>query len=306
MMKTLLPVVSRFALGLALALSAQVAEAQAPVTVTIGTGTSASSTNVLLSTSTTTNKYARTVSIYSAAELQAAGARAGSITRIAWFKGGTGEYTTGDAQLQVYLKRTTAAVLSANPVVWDTEVLGATQVYNNTALSLPTGTGWKDFAFTAPFAWNGTDNIEVLVDWFRNGTPTADITWQYTAVSATGGTHSTQVNSALIPTVRWAANRPNVQFQMSLLTSTRSAGPADWVRVAPNPFRNSLQLSVGADSQQPLEATLTDALGRTQLTQRTPAGAERALHLPAGLAAGVYFLTLRNDKWQQTVRVVRE
>ena len=80
-MQKLLPsFVSRTFLSLSLlALATGFAEAQTPVTVTIGTGTSAGSTNVLLSTSTTTNKYARTVSIYSAAELQAAGARAGSI-----------------------------------------------------------------------------------------------------------------------------------------------------------------------------------------------------------------------------------
>jgi len=72
------------ALSLLLALgTAYQAQAQTqPLTVTIGTGTSAASTNALLSTSTTSNKYARTVSIFSAAELTAAGAAAGSIVSI--------------------------------------------------------------------------------------------------------------------------------------------------------------------------------------------------------------------------------
>ncbi|QNH62100.1 T9SS type A sorting domain-containing protein [Hymenobacter sediminicola] len=308
-MQKLLPsFVSRTFLSLSLlALATGFAEAQTPVTVTIGTGTSAGSTNALLSTSTTTNKYARTVSIYSAAELQAAGARAGSITKLAWYKDGTGEYTSGNAQLRIYLKRTTAAALSANPVVWDTEVLSATQVYSNTTLSLPTGTGWKDFAFTAPFVWNGTDNIEVLVDWFRNSAPTADISWRYTAVSATGGAHATQVNSAVIPTVRWAANRPNVQFQVAIVNSSLSQAPADWVQVAPNPFATDLKLLIGAGSQnQRLDVSLTDVLGRSHFQQQTAAGAERTLQLPADLAAGIYFLTVWNDKWQQTTRLVRE
>ncbi|SHK10129.1 T9SS type A sorting domain-containing protein [Hymenobacter psychrotolerans] len=308
-MQKLLPsLFSRTVLGLAaLALATGFAQAQTPVTATIGTGTTAGSNNALLSTSTTSNKYSRTVTIYSAAELQAAGARAGSITKLAWYKDGAGEYTSNDAQLRIYLRRITAAALSANPVVWDTEVVGATQVYSNTALSLPTGTGWKDFTFTAPFAWNGTDNIEVMVDWFRNGTPSADITWRYTAVSATGGTHATQVNNALIPTVRWAANRPNVQFQVAIVNSTLAQAPADWVQVAPNPFAANLKLLVGAGSQnQRLDVALTDVLGRTHYQQQTTPGAERALQLPASLAAGVYFLTVRNDKWQKTLRVVRE
>ncbi|MBO0360918.1 T9SS type A sorting domain-containing protein [Hymenobacter sp. BT186] len=307
MMNTLLTFCSRAVLGLTLLGFAAAAQAQSLITVTVGAGTSAASTNALLSTSTTTNKYARTVSIYSAAELLAAGAQAGSFTRIAWFKGGAGEYPANDAQLSIYLKRTTATALSANPVVWATEVVGATPVYTNSALSLPAGTGWKDFVFSAPFAWNGTDNIEVLVDWFRNSTPTADITWQYTAVSATGGAHATQVNSALIPTVRWAANRPNVQLQLAVVSATHQQAPAGWVQVAPNPFAGELQLAVGANSQgQALETILTDALGRTLQQRRTSLGAVRTLQTPAHLVPGIYFLTVRNEKWQQTFRVVHE
>ena len=309
MKQTVLSAFSRVALGTSLlvALAACPAQAQAPTTVTIGTGTSAASTNVLLSTSTTSNKYARTASIYSAAELQAAGARAGSIIRLSWFKGGTGEYTSNDAELRIYLKATTATALSANPVVWATEVAGASQVYSNTTLSLPTGLGWKDFVFSTPFPWNGTDNVEVLVDWFRNGTPSGDITWQYTAVSATGGAHATQVGSSLLPTVRWAANRPNVQFQFAPVSSTRTQGPADWVQVAPNPFATELKLSVGAGSaHQALQVTLTDALGRQQGQWQTGGGADRSLRLPTSLAAGVYFLTVQNEHWHQTMRLLRE
>jgi hypothetical protein len=197
-------------LSAVLAVAALVA-AQAQTVVTIGTGTGAASTNALLSTSTTGNRFARTVSIYSAAELTAAGALPGNIVSIAWFKGGSGEYPTPTSQLSVYMKATTASVLSANPVVWDTEVVGATQVYSNQTLALPTGTGFKTFTLGTPFGWNGTSNVEVLVDWERAVAPTADITWQYTPVGTTG-IHATQVNSVVIPTVRWAANRPNVQF----------------------------------------------------------------------------------------------
>lgn len=270
--------------------------AQAPITATIGAGTAASSTNVLLSTSTTTNKYARTVSIYSAAELTAAGALAGDIVSIAWFKGGAGEYPNPDAQLSVYMKSTTAGVLSANPVDWASEVAGATPVYTNNALALPTGTGFKTFTLTTPFAWNGISNVEVLVDWFRNSTPTADITWQYTAVGTTG-IHATQVAAAAIPTVRFAANRPNVQFVINRtgLASRASREAAALVSVYPNPTRGLLHIAVPAElAQRPVAVTLRNTLGqavRNQVLPATVAGAQGQLDVSA-LTAGIYTLQL--------------
>ncbi|RTQ53768.1 T9SS type A sorting domain-containing protein [Hymenobacter gummosus] len=281
--------------------------AQAQTTVVIGTGTTAGSTNVLLSTSTTTNKYSRTLSIYTAAELQAAGARAGSITRIGWYKDGTGEYPTTDAQMTILLKSTTAAALPGDPVTWATEAATATQVYSNNALSLPTGTGWKDFTLSAPFTWNGTDNVEVLVDWFRNSAPTGNINWRYTAVTTASGLHATQVNANSIPTVRLAPNRPNIQFTMTIANATRGGRQVNnWATVAPNPFEQQLTVRLLQPGSQPVAATLTDALGRVQLRQTLTARAEQTLALPAALARGVYFLTLSNGAQQQTLRVVRQ
>jgi hypothetical protein len=280
-----------------------------PLTVTIGTGTTASATNVLLSTSTTSNKYARTVSIFSAAELTAAGAQAGNIVSIAWYKGGTGEYTTTDSQLSVYMKSTTATLLAANPITWATEVVGATQVYNNAALALPTGTGYKTFALTTPFAWDGTSNVEVLVDWFRNSAPTADITWQYTAVGTTG-IHATQVSSAVIPTIRFASNRPNTQFVINRTAlAGRETREAALVSVYPNPAHGALTVAVPAElASRPVAATLLNALGQAVGTYTLPVagnGARGQLDVGA-LAAGVYTLQLAADKHVISKRLVLE
>ena len=294
------------AMGAASLVQAQV---QPPVTVTIGTGTSAASTNALLSTSTTTNKYARTVSIFSAAELTAAGAVAGSIVSIAWFKGGTGELTTPDSQLGIYMKSTAATLLAVNPVDWATEVVGATQVYNNTTLTMPTGTGYKTFTLTTPFAWNGTSNVEVLVDWFRNGTPTADMTWQYTAVGTTG-IHATQVNSVAIPTIRFAANRPNTQFVINRTGLTnRESREAALVGLYPNPAHGKLTVAVPTElASQPVEATLLNALGQPVQAYTLPLtarGAQGQLDIST-VAAGVYTLRLATGSSLISKRVVVE
>lgn len=307
---TFIQAIKRTGLGLLLAAGTlPAAWGQAPVTVTIGTGTLAASTNALFSTSTTTNKYSRTVSIFSAAELMAAGAVAGNIVSIAWFKGGTGELTSADTQLSVYMKSTSATLLAVNPVDWATEVVGATTVYSNNTLSMPTGTGYKTFTFTTPFPWNGTSNVEVLVDCFRNSTPTADITWQYTAVGTTG-IHATQVNSVVIPTVRFAANRPNTQFVISRTgLASHESRAAALVSAYPNPAHGILTVAVPTVlTTKPVVATLLNSLGQAVHHCPLPLttdGARGQINTSA-FAAGLYTLQLTTESGVISKRVVVE
>ncbi len=66
------------------------------------------------------------------------------------------------------------------------------------------------------------------------------------------------------------------------------------VTAVPNPFRTSLQVRVTAPAAGTATLTLTDALGRTVLTQTAPVavGANTLTpHLPAALARGAYLLT---------------
>src|SRR5690606_21829523 len=133
-------------------------------TITIGTQTGAASTNALLSTSTTGNLYSKTISIYTAAAINAAGGYPGMITKLRWNKQGTGEYTFGDAMLVVHLKHVTNSTWPGTPTNWTNEVAGATQVFSTNTWSMPTGTGWVEIVLNTPFTWNGTDNLAVFVD----------------------------------------------------------------------------------------------------------------------------------------------
>jgi len=185
------------------------------VTVSIGTQTGASSTNVLLSTSTTTNKYSRTMSIYSVSEILSAGGFAGTISSLGWLKGGTGEYQFNDAYIKVFLKHINDTVWPTSPVpAWDTEVLGATEVFTSSTYSLPTGAGWITIPFTTPFVWNGTSHVVVMVEWYRPSTPTGDITWARTTLTSTNATRVGSASlSALIMLVN--SSRPLVQLTIT-------------------------------------------------------------------------------------------
>ncbi len=214
----------------------------AQVTVSLGTFTGAAAANSLLSTSTTINRYSRTMSLYTAQEITAAGGMAGAISSLAWSKSGVGEYTFSNAYIKVLLKHTTNTVWSTSPVPdWNTEVVGATQVFTSTTYSIPTGTGWKEVPFTNPFQWDGTSNIVIFVEWYRPSTPTADITW---GRSTDANTNATRVGStsheALVMLVN--ANRPLVQLTITGGLSTDEFSNSTF-KLYPNPTKDILFLT---------------------------------------------------------------
>lgn len=207
----------------------------AQIVVNLGVYSGAGSTNVLLSTSTTTNRYSRTMSLYTASEIIAAGGGPGTITQLAWDKGGSGEYTTNDAYIKIYLKHMgTDTAWSTAPVpVWDTVVMGATQVFTSNTYSLPLGVGWAQVPFTTPFVWNGVDNVVVMVEWDRNSAPTGAINWgRSTATNANATRVGPTSLAALIMLVN--NNRPLVQLHIvpgnvaitNIAVQTQGAVPA--------------------------------------------------------------------------------
>lgn len=204
-------------------------------TISLGIKTGASSTNSLFSTSTTTNKYSRTLSIYSVAEIIAAGGTAGIISKLAWEKNGTGEYLFGDAYIKIYLKHRADSLWPSSPVpVWDTEIVNATEVFTSSNYSFPAGTGWKEIVFTNNFTWNGTDHLVVMVEFYRPSTPTAEISWGRSTDASKNATRvgSTSL-SALVMLIN--SNRPIVQLTFtipsdpltSLTVSTQASVPAE-------------------------------------------------------------------------------
>jgi len=179
-------------------------------TLSLGVFSGSGSTNVLLSTSTTTNRYSRTISLYSAAEINAAGGLAGSISSLAWDKSGSGEYTTNDAYIKIFLKNVTDTIWSVVPI-WDSVATGATEVFTSSTYSIPTGIGWKYVPFTTPFVWDGTSAIAVMVEWDRASAPTGAINW---GRSTTTTANATRVGSASLAALALLINnnRPLVQF----------------------------------------------------------------------------------------------
>ncbi|MBK0403703.1 T9SS type A sorting domain-containing protein [Adhaeribacter sp. BT258] len=184
-------------------------QAQAQQQVIVGTGTTSSTTASIFSTSTTTNKYSKNIAIYSAANILAAGGMPGTITKLAWQKGGTGEYTTNDIALTVSIKPVSFTQHAASPITYATEITGATQVFTSTAYSFMTGTGWNEITLQTPFVWDGTSNLEIFVEFYRPGTPTGSIDWFYTA---TTDANASQVSGTAPTTAARNSNLPNLRL----------------------------------------------------------------------------------------------
>ena len=197
--------------------------ASAQVTVSLGTYSGAGSTNSLLSTSTTSNRYSRTISLYTDTEIITAGGTAGIISKLGWDKSGTGEYTTADAYIKIYLKHVTNDTWTSIPD-WNTEIVGATEVFTSSTYSIPTGIGWIEVPFTNTFTWNGTDNIAVMVEWDRSSAPTADIKWGY---SNTPLANATRVGSASLNALVFLINDKRPLLQLTIASGASCAAPAN-------------------------------------------------------------------------------
>jgi Right handed beta helix region/Secretion system C-terminal sorting domain len=138
--------------------------------VTIGTAASTSSTSGPASSTTAGDRNERHMTIYSAAELSAAGITAGrSLLSIAWEKTGVAHYYNKNLTFRVWLKHSAATTFPASPN-FATETSTATMVYQSTADSIPTATGWINFTFntaTPSFTWDGVQNLQVITEMIR-------------------------------------------------------------------------------------------------------------------------------------------
>jgi hypothetical protein len=261
---------------------------RAQTTVSLGTLTGAGSTNVLLSTSTTSNKFSRTISIYTAAEINAAGGFPGNIISLAWDKQGTGEYTTGDAQLVVSMKHITKTDWGTTVPVWNTEIVGATQVFSSNTYSIPVGTGWKQVTFSTPFQWNGTDNIAVFVDWFRNSSLTAAINW---GRSTTTNANAARVGGTLasLDPLLINSNRPLIQFTINPLPACAAPSTPNITAVGLNGATINWAAVAGATGYE--YAVTTSATPPASGTATTSTS-----FAPTGLAqATTYYVHLRTQ-----------
>lgn len=137
------------------------------IAVLLSTST-VSAQNIILGTGTTTNGtttaspvniYFRSSHhqiVYTAAELQAAGAQPGQILQLGWYV--TNAPVNDIPNYTISMKHTTAPDASTH------DGTGLTQVYND-PLYAPTAGGWDMLTLQTPFLWNGVDNILIDICW---------------------------------------------------------------------------------------------------------------------------------------------
>jgi len=179
-------------------------------TVTIGTGTTGSSTvgPTYISSATSTYLYSNHISMFTPAEIGYTGA----LSTISWYKTDAQGYNLNNATYRIYLKHTTATTVNSAVGTFTTELAGATLVYENTTQNLPLAAGWVDFVLTYPnaFSYNGVQNLMVLVDWYRPGSPTGAVPWQYTTATGMACTWSSATNP---PNITYGnGSRPNIRM----------------------------------------------------------------------------------------------
>ena len=170
-------------------------------TITIGTGTS-------------TQKYPlgvaygfeRSASIYTAAEIAAAGGTAGSILSLGW--NSTSTFNIG-IPVKIYIKAVPATTLTAQN--WAAATTGATLLYSGTVGLV--ATGWYTIPLQLPFTYNGVDNLMVLVETNYGGSGTFTTGAKLTYSTVPSGHMYIQGNTTA-PTGNGtiSGSRPNIQM----------------------------------------------------------------------------------------------
>ncbi|MFO7723065.1 MAG: hypothetical protein R6V49_07575, partial [Bacteroidales bacterium] len=176
---------------------------QAPAVVTIGTATTNAATAgpTYISSASSSYLYSNHISLFTPAELNASGI----IESMAWNKSNANGYNLGNATYRIYLKHTSINTVPTTTGTFAAELNGATLVYENTSQNLPLASGWVTFMFNTPntFSYNGSDNLMVLVDWYRPGSPTGAVNWYYTVATGKAQTWSASVTP---PNISYGTN----------------------------------------------------------------------------------------------------
>jgi Secretion system C-terminal sorting domain/Glycine rich protein/Ig-like domain CHU_C associated len=179
--------------------------------VTIGTGTATSFyAPIYISSATSSGLWSNHISIFTPAEINAANV---PLSGFSWDKADTEGYTLGNAEYRIYVKHTSSTSIPTTSGTFATELAGATLVYESTSQNIPLAAGWVDFDFNTAnsFIYNGTDNLMILVDWYRPGAPSGGVYWNYTA---TGTMAQSWSGPATPPTFDFGTGyRPNIKIR---------------------------------------------------------------------------------------------
>ncbi|MFO7723060.1 MAG: right-handed parallel beta-helix repeat-containing protein, partial [Bacteroidales bacterium] len=185
----------------------------------IGTGLSTSNGSgpIFISAPSPIQWYMHHISLFTKEEVE----YRGKIVKLHWYKGNNEGCTTSNASFKIYLKETGLTTVPSAVGTLNTELTGATLVYESTTQNLPLQTGWTEFAFNMDtFDYSGNNNLMVMTIWFPPPVATGTVVWQYTTES--GKAHSWYGNTTP-PSLPAGANlRPNI-----LMTFLKPDYPTD-------------------------------------------------------------------------------
>ncbi|MBD2766831.1 fibronectin type III domain-containing protein [Hymenobacter sp. BT664] len=200
--------------------------------------------------------YERSALIYTAAEI----ATSGTLTQLAFYLNTVG--TPGAAPTKVYLKTVSNSTFAAATTV-AAEEAGATLVYDATIPAAAfTANTWITLPLTTPFAYNGTSNLEVIVETNPMGSGNESSTTKAFRYTTTGaGNNRAQFwsadNTAPAGNGILSLLRPNIQL----------TGLAAWTCLPATP------LSVSNITATSAQVSFTPGSGNTSYTVTyTPAG----------------------------------
>lgn len=99
----------------------------------------------------------------------------------AYFKRFTPSGTmAGTPNFKIYLKETTDTDFGATALDWTTGIATATLVYDSDpTTSVGSSAGWKEFHFNTNFAYSGTQNLAVFIEYSNATALTTGISWEY-------------------------------------------------------------------------------------------------------------------------------
>ncbi len=183
--------------------------------VTIGTVASTSSISGPASSTTAGARNDRHMCIYSVAELTAAGITAGTpLMNIAWEKTGAAFYNEQNLVFRVWLKHNASTTFPASPD-FATETGTATLVFETNTGSIPAAAGWITFPFNQvpSFAWNGTQNLQVITELIRSTDLNATGFLWRTITSVTNAAANANAAAATPPaTLTRTGTRPQIRL----------------------------------------------------------------------------------------------
>jgi hypothetical protein len=177
--------------------------ASIPGTVIIGTATTLTTATGNPTAFNNRNAQYKIQTIYTAAELAAAGLGAGNITSIAYNVNSLGDAATNSG-FTVKIGNESGSSFANTSFLSNTSY---TTVYGPATFT-HTASGWQTINFTTPFVWNGTSNIVIDVAYTGANLSNNAITY-FTATSDNKTLHSANINP---PTGTLTTSRMNITF----------------------------------------------------------------------------------------------